>query len=133
MVRNRVVTQAQLRALLARKGGRSPRAPRVRNAKRTEVDGIPFASQAEARRYEHLRSRAARGECWFIRQPRFDLPGGVQYVGDFLVVELGPDGEPTAVRVEDVKGHETDVFKLKRRQLEALYPFRLEVIPARRA
>jgi len=89
----------------------------------TVVDGLRFASKAEARRYQELcllqRAVAvytANSVRWFIRQPSFDLPGGVRYIADFLVI--WDDGRIT---VEDVKGVETQVFKIKKKLFEEKY------------
>jgi hypothetical protein len=89
----------------------------------TVVDGLRFASKAEARRYQELcllqRAVAvytANSVRWFLRQPSFDLPGGVRYIADFLVI--WDDGRIT---VEDVKGVETQVFKIKKKLFEEKY------------
>ena len=90
----------------------------------TELDGIKFASKAEARYYAQLKLRQAAGEVvFFLRQTPFHLPGGVKYVADFL--EFHADG---TCHVVDVKGMETPAFKAKRRQVEALYPIVIEVV-----
>jgi len=89
----------------------------------TVEDGIRFASKAERNYYLRLKVRVASGEvAWFIRQVPFHLPGKTKYVADFL--EVLADGR---IRVVDVKGRETQMFKLKRRQVEALYPVRIEL------
>lgn len=83
----------------------------------TLVDGIRFASKAEAARYSELKLLQQAGQVqWFIRQPSFDLPAGLRYVADFLV--RWADG---SVSVEDVKGMETEVFKMKRKLFEQQY------------
>jgi hypothetical protein len=89
----------------------------------TVIDGLRFASKAEARRYQELcllqRAVAvytANSVRWFIRQPSFDLPGGIRYIADFLVI--WDDGRIT---VEDVKGVETQVFKIKKKLFEEKY------------
>lgn len=90
----------------------------------TELDGIKFASKAEARYYAQLKLRQAAGEVvFFLRQAPFHLPGGVKYVADFL--EFHADG---SCHVVDVKGMETAAFRAKRKQVEALYPVRIEVV-----
>lgn len=92
-------------------------------AKPTEVDGIRFDSKAEAAYYKRLKLRVESGEVlFFLRQAPFHLPGKTKYVVDFL--EFLTDG---SVRVVDVKGVETEVFKIKKRQVEALYPVTVEV------
>ena len=91
---------------------------KYRNVK-TEVDGITFDSRAEANRYRDLRVLLNVGEIrGFDLQPSFLLPGDVRYRPDFIV--CGKDG---VVWVEDVKGVETQAFKLKRRLWEERYPW----------
>jgi hypothetical protein len=100
-----------------------PRKSKYRNVA-TVIDGHRFASKAEAARYSELKLLQASGQVrWFIRQPRFDLPDGITYVADFLVVWCADElsFEPGQVTVEDVKGVETDVFKLKRKLFESRY------------
>lgn len=90
----------------------------------TDLDGIKFASKAEARYYAQLKLRQAAGEVvFFLRQTPFHLPGGVKYVADFL--EFHADG---TCHVVDVKGMETPAFRAKRKQVEALYPVQIEVV-----
>lgn len=98
-------------------------------AVRTEVDGLTFASKAEARRYSELKLLWDVGEITgqLVLQPRFPLyvqafgrfeePVKVgEYVGDFLYTR--PDGEEV---LEDVKGMATPLYKLKKRMVEAQY------------
>ena len=90
----------------------------------TVIDGLRFSSKAEAARYSELKLlQAANHVRWFIRQPRFDLGNNITYVADFLVVWNADETtfSDTRVTVEDVKGMETDVFKLKRKLFEAQY------------
>lgn len=94
------------------------------HAKPTESDGIKFASKAEARYYEQLKLRQRAGEViFFLRQVPIHLPGEVRYVMDFMVFEA--TGE---VRMVDVKGMETEIFKAKKRMVEAMYPIKIEVV-----
>jgi hypothetical protein len=89
---------------------------------RTEVDGVTFASRAEARRYVELKllERAGEIECLEL-QPRYLLVvNGVKigaYVGDFKYLDTRT-GRRT---VEDVKGVKTPVFRLKSKLVKALY------------
>ena len=83
----------------------------------TLIDGIRFASKSEAKRYGQLKLLQMAGEIrWFTCQVPFQLGAGVRYVSDFLIVYT--DGR---VEVEDVKGVETAMFKVKRRLFEAAY------------
>ena len=100
-----------------------PRKSKYRNVP-TVIDGHRFASKAEAARYSELKLlESQRVVRWFIRQPRFDLPDGITYVADFLVVWAADElsFEPGQVTVEDVKGVETDVFKLKKKLFESRF------------
>lgn len=51
------------------------------------------------------------------------LPGGTKYVVDFVV--FYDDG---TIKFVDTKGVETDTFKIKKREIEAIYPFEIEVV-----
>ena len=88
----------------------------------TVVDGIRFDSKREAKLYESLKARQQTGEvAFFLRQVPIHLPGGTKLVIDFLV--FFTDGrQPEFV---DAKGHETAVFKVKRREVEAAYPIQI--------
>jgi len=87
----------------------------------TTVDGIRFDSKKEARYYEQLKIRRATGEVsyWLMQVP-IRLPGGTKYVVDFQV-HLAAGG----VEYVDVKGRETQVFRLKKREIEHHYPIRI--------
>lgn len=88
------------------------------------VDGITFDSKAEARYYRELKLKEKAGKVlMLLTQVPIRLPGGVKYVCDFLV--FYPDGTCSFV---DVKGRETDMFKLKKKQVEDLYPIEIEVV-----
>jgi len=94
----------------------SPR--KYRNVK-TEVDGITFDSRAEANRYCELKMLQAAGKIsGFDIQPSFVLDGGVRYRPDFIVCD-----NAGMVWVEDVKGIETQAFRLKKRLWEERYPW----------
>jgi len=94
------------------------------NAKPTQSDGIRFDSKLEARYYDQLKLRQRAGEVvFFMRQVPFHLPGGVRYVCDFQ--EFWSDG---SVHFVDVKGMETSDFKMKKKQVEAIYPVEIEIV-----
>lgn len=87
----------------------------------TVVDGIRFDSKKEANYYKQLKVRQAAGEVWFwLRQVPVHLPGGTKYVVDFLV--FLKDGSAQFV---DVKGRQTAVFRLKKREVEHHYPIKI--------
>ena len=100
----------------AKKGNKYGAEPTLR-------DGIRFASKAEARYYDLLKARQATGEIrYFLMQVPFRLPGGTRYVCDYQIHEA--DGR---VRYVDVKGHETDTFKVKKREVEAHFGVEIEL------
>ena len=100
---------------------------------RTTVDGITFASKAEAKRWTYLRllekSRTIR---MLIRQPRYPLMVGKEYIGDyaadFAYQLLTETGGPWVQVVEDVKGMDTPLSKWKRRHVRAQYGIDVEIV-----
>jgi hypothetical protein len=81
------------------------------------VNGIRFASKAEGKRYWDLLLRQKAGEISDLElQPTFKFPCGTNYRADFRYTEKGK------VVVEDVKGFQTPVFRLKLKMLKAHYP-----------
>lgn len=91
-------------------------------AKATVIDNVRFASQKEGAMYVKLKAMQAAGEIlYFLMQVPFYLPGGVKYVCDFVVVCVDE-----TLRYVDVKGFKTPVYILKKKQVEALYPVKIE-------
>ncbi len=94
------------------------------NARRVDQDGIRFDSKLEGRYYTWLRSQeAAGGLLMFLRQTPLHLPGGTKLIVDFT--EFWADGR---VVFTDVKGLETEGFKIKRREVEAAYGIEINVV-----
>ena len=94
------------------------------NAVRSEADNIKFDSKKEMTYYLELKLRVKAGEIiFFLLQTPFNLPGNVKYRVDFQ--EFHKDG---TVHFIDVKGMETSEFKLKKKQVEALYPVKIEIV-----
>jgi hypothetical protein len=99
-------------------------------AKPTVIDGIRFASQKEARRYQELRLLERAGEIHGLQlQPRFPLlapPGGNrlgEYRADFryCTCRRGAKCARSQEVVEDVKGFKTPLYRWKKRHVEAQY------------
>lgn len=90
----------------------------------TVRDGIRFDSKKEANYYSNVvKPSLAEGRfVMCLRQVPFHLPGGTVYRVDFL--EFHADG---TVHVVDVKGKETEAFKIKKREVEHHYPVIIEV------
>ena len=94
---------------------------------RTEVDGIMFASKKEARRYQDLKLLHKAGIISQLKlQPvyPFILNEKVifKYIADFEYIE-GKN-----VVVEDVKGMKTPMYRLKKKLIEAMYPFEISEV-----
>ncbi len=109
------------------------------NARRAEAGGRRFDSQAEAARYSELVLLEAAGAIIGLEvHPRFELQPAftdgdgrrwpaITYEADFSYTEGG------AAIVEDVKGYQTAVFRLKRKLFLQAYPgLTLRVIRAGR-
>jgi len=101
------------------------------NAKKTQVNGITFASRLEATRYQQLRLLEQAGEITALRlQPEFQIFTGYRdaetgekersrfYVGDFQYI----DNATNRIIVEDTKGIETPEFRLKWAMVKSAHP-----------
>jgi len=100
----------------------------------TVVDGMRFASKAEAARYRELMQLGAAGLVQNLEfQPRFDLHVNDikvgTYVADFRYQERSSPSWLNCILdgwqdvIEDVKGVRTPVYRLKKRMVEAEYGF----------
>ena len=95
--------------------------------KKVIVEDYVFDSIAESKRYKELKLLLQAGEIQDLQlQPRFLLQDSfkkngrtfrkIEYIADFQYIENGK------TIVEDVKGIQTDVFKLKHKIFEKVYP-----------
>lgn len=107
---------------------KKPKKKNKYNNKKTEIDGITFDSKKEAEYYSMLKILKQAGEIKdFGLQPRYELQPkfskngktyrAITYIADFVIVNL--DG---TTEVVDVKGVETQVFKIKKKMFEYQYP-----------
>lgn len=107
--------------------------------RRTQVDGIWFDSKGEAEHYKILKLREEAGEIHSIElQPGFRFmhkgeylkmrskgyPNGrtIKYKADFSFIENGKRV------VQDFKGYDTDVSRLKRALVELFHGIRIQII-----
>lgn len=114
--------------------GRGVVRPHKYRAQPTVVDGIRFASKAEAAYYCRLKLLVKVGEIRDLElQPKFPLyaigRNGIAiqigtYRADFRFRE-GPDG---ILRIDDVKGFDVPLQKWKRKHAEAQYGIEVRVI-----
>ena len=109
--------------------------PHKYGAVKTVVDGITFASKAEAKRYGELKLLEKAGEVYgLLLQPRYALSvenAGYPddghgrtitlgaYVADFAYMRKRRDG--TDFVIEDVKGMKTPMYRWKKKHFEAQY------------
>jgi hypothetical protein len=109
------------------------RKPHKYLAEKTTVDGIEFASKAEARRYRVLKQREAAGiiaglelQPKYLLQEKFRYAGkavrAIEYTADFRYLDVAAH----AVVVEDVKGMPTPLYQLKKKLF-----LRLHAIPSK--
>ena len=96
-----------------------PKRMKYRNVK-TVVDGITFDSKKEANYYGKLKLLQKSGEVIsFERQVRYNIVIDGQkicaYVADFVVV-----WSKSGIKVIDVKGISTPIFKLKQKLMKAV-------------
>lgn len=101
---------------------------KFKNIRCQAKDGTNFASRLERDYYEDLLLRWKAGEVlFFVRQPSFDLEGGVVYRADFLVVRDRQD-YGCDVDVIDCKGFLTPACKNKIKQVEARYHIKVQLV-----
>ena len=95
--------------------------------KKVQIDMYVFDSIAESRRYKELVLLQRAGMITDLQlQPKFLLQESfrkngktyrkIEYIADFMYEEN------SKIIVEDVKGKETEVFKLKHKLFEKKYP-----------
>lgn len=95
--------------------------------KKVQVDRYIFDSIRESQRYKELKLLERAGTITDLElQPKFLLQDTfkkngktyrkIEYIADFQYIENGK------TIVEDVKGMQTDVFKLKHKIFEKVYP-----------
>lgn len=101
--------------------------------RKTEVDGFVFDSKREANRYSELKLREKAGEIFDLElQPKFEcIVHGEKictYIADFRYKEYPSLESNSPVRkstyrtvVEDSKGVKTDVYRLKKKLVHALF------------
>lgn len=120
-------TEEEYMEYLEKRGQKTARQKPKRNkynAKKTWVDGICFDSKREADYYNSLKLLMRAGEIkGFCRQPEFILTPGDEetrattYKADFIVFH-----KDDRVEIVDVKGFETENFKLKQKMFKEKYP-----------
>ena len=96
---------------------------------RTVVDGIKFASKAEANRYLVLKEKQRRGEISKLEmQPKFPITLKGRPICNYLADFRYCEGDETVI--EDVKGMKTAIYRLKKKLTEAEYGIKITEIQA---
>ena len=101
--------------------------------KKTEYDNIIFDSKREKERYVELKALEKIGiikdlktQVSFELQPKYKIGNktirAIKYVCDFVYIKN------EKYVVEDVKGFETEVFKIKRKMFEYVTKTELKII-----
>jgi hypothetical protein len=106
------------------------------NAAGERIDGIFFHSKAEGVRYLQLKAMQERGEIEsLILQPSYECVVKNQkittYRSDFKYDVIDDRGHTIKTVVEDVKGMVTDIYKIKKKLVEACFDVKIIEIPAK--
>ncbi len=101
------------------------------HAQRVTTGGMKFASKSEAAYFAHLKQLERAGQLVFhLWQVPFYIPGepfATRLVLDSI--EFWADG---SITFTDVKGMETDAFKIKQRSVQGVYPIKIRTATFRR-
>ena len=106
------------------------------NAAGERIDGIFFHSKAEGQRYIQLKELVKYGAIERLElQPSFECTVKnkkiTTYRADFRYQVLDDRGYAIKEVVEDVKGMITDVYKIKKKLVEACFEMEIIEIPAK--
>lgn len=96
---------------------------------KTEIDGFVFDSKREAARYSELKLLQAAGEIADLSmQVKYHCSVNGKpictYIADFEYFTTADLKRHT----EDVKGYKTDVYRLKKKLVEAIYNIEIEEV-----
>lgn len=97
---------------------------------RVEYDGIKFDSKRECAHYQDLKILEAAGKISQLRVHPKDFQITInnkricRYEPDFIFY----DEEQGRFRIQDVKGVLTELFKLKKKLVEATYDIEVEIV-----
>ena len=106
----------------------APKPSKYRNRK-TVVDGLTFDSKREAEYYAGLKLREKSGEVYEVELQRpFKITINGLLICTYRCDFSFFDDIEKRFRVIDVKGVETDVFRLKRKLMKAVHKIDVEVV-----
>ena len=102
--------------------------PHKYRAKPTYYNGIRFGSQKEAQYAQDTDLEIKAGIIdFYLTQVPFRLPGTIHRL-DFVKFKQAANTPLYEVHFVEVKGFETQLGKIKRRQVEELYGIEIEVV-----
>jgi hypothetical protein len=117
-----------------RRAGKAGARKNKYNAAGERIDGMWFASAAEGKRYLQLKSMMERNMIDNLRC-QVKLPCVVNnrlictYIADFAYVVIDDRGVGIRSIWEDVKGMVTDVYKIKKKLVQAVHGIEILEIP----
>lgn len=93
------------------------------------VDGLTFDSKKEAKRYGELKMMVRAGLITRLQLQvvyRLQVNGFLicKYIADFVYHDV----EKNVTQVEDVKGFRTEIYKLKKKLMQALHGIEIKEI-----
>lgn len=89
--------------------------------RKVEIDGMKFDSQHEANMYFDLMLRVKAGELKCVcRQVKFDLPGGIQYIADFVTI-LPDNRIENVIDAKSAATKQNRVYINKKKQMKACW------------
>lgn len=92
------------------------------NNKKTEIDGFLFDSKREANRYVELKLLERAGEIENLElQPKYSVDINGKHICNYFADFRYFDSYNKSIVIEDAKGMRTDVYKIKKKLVEAIY------------
>lgn len=129
---SRRFTASDVAKIQKRQGKKPIAVPKKKNkfgAETTTVDFIKFPSEVHAFRYQQLKLLQKAGKIHhFIREPMFDLGGGVTCRADFMIVWSRGLADGFDITYEDVTGFETQSKTRNYKQVMALYGIEVALV-----
>lgn len=93
------------------------------------LDGLTFDSKKEARRYQHLKALQAIGTIKDLDlQVRFRIEVNGAHICDYIVDFVYVRCATNERVVEDVKGHRTSEYKLKKKLVAAVHGIEIQEV-----
>ena len=89
---------------------------------KTEIDGFVFDSKREANRYQELKLLERAGEIENLElQPKYSVDINRKHICNYFADFRYFDKRNGVTITEDAKGMKTDVYKIKKKLVEAIY------------